>query len=232
MALWFKEYWYLAVIFVVVCIIAAFVCYFAGKSYNRYRTSYKNQEAEIKRLIALKEKYVPLTQKAIADSDSAETLEGVALSYQLVLQKQDDIEGEFSKMNDDRKDIYALDVFVQDASSKEFFSQNGDILRKRIVAAFEKIGMSDFAEKITAIYEMTKAEVKESDFISSFDFELSGRLAEILSIENHFEDALTGAKQIIKKLNVLKQRELIKQLGKSGDINQVRDLLGGKTNDT
>lgn len=86
----------------------------------------------------------------------------------------------------------------------------------------------EFAEKITAIYEMTKAEVKESDFISSFDFELSGRLAEILSIENHFEDALTGAKQIINKLNVLKQRELIKQLGKSGDINQVRDLLGGK----
>ena len=86
----------------------------------------------------------------------------------------------------------------------------------------------EFAEKITAIYEMTKVEVKESDFISSFDFELSGRLAEILSIENHFEDALMGAKQIINKLNALKQRELIKQLGKSGDINQVRDLLGGK----
>ena len=86
----------------------------------------------------------------------------------------------------------------------------------------------EFAEKITAIYELTKAEVKESDFISSFDFELSGKLAEILSIENHFEDSLEGAKQIINKLNVLKQRELIKQLGKSGDINQVRDLLGGK----
>ena len=86
----------------------------------------------------------------------------------------------------------------------------------------------EFAEKITAIYEMTKVEVKESDFISSFDFELSGKLAEILSIENHFEDATEGAKQIINKLKVLKQRELIKQLGKSGDINQVRDLLGGK----
>ena len=81
--------------------------------------------------------------------------------------------------------------------------------------------------KITAIYEISKAEVKESDFISSFDFEVSGKLAEILSIENHFESPLSGATQIINKLKALKQRELIKQLGKNGDINQVRELLGG-----
>ena len=30
MAEWFKEYWYLAVIFVVVCAVAAVIFYFAG----------------------------------------------------------------------------------------------------------------------------------------------------------------------------------------------------------
>ena len=154
MALWFKEYWYLAVIFVVVCIIAAFACYFAGKSYNRYRTSYKNQEAEIKRLIALKEKYVPLTESAIAESDSSETLEGVALSYQLFLQKKDDMEKEFSLLSKEKRCIYILDVFVQDGSVNEFFTQNGDILRGEITDAFNLIGMTDFAQKVENIRKM------------------------------------------------------------------------------
>ena len=154
MALWFKEYWYLAVIFVVVCIIAAFACYFAGKSYNRYRTSYKNQEAEIKRLIALKEKYVPLTESAIAESDSGETLEGVALSYQLFLQKKDEMEKEFSLLSKEKRCIYILDVFVQDGSVNEFFTQNGDILRGEITDAFNLIGMTDFAQKVENIRKM------------------------------------------------------------------------------
>lgn len=154
MALWFKEYWYLAVIFVVVCIIAAFACYFAGKSYSRYRTSYKNQEAEIKRLIALKEKYVPLTQKAVEESESNETLEGVALSYQLFLQKKDDMEKEFSLLSKEKRCIYILDVFVQDGSVNEFFTQNGDILRSEITDALNLIGMNDFAEKIEKIRRM------------------------------------------------------------------------------
>ena len=57
-------------------------------------------------------------------------------------------------LNDDVKDIYTLDVFVQDKTSKEFFSQNGDILRKRILPALVKIGMSDFSEKLRVVYDM------------------------------------------------------------------------------
>lgn len=151
---WFKEYWYLAVIFVVVCIMASVIFYFAGKSYRKYRTSYKNQEAEIKRLIALKEKYVPLTESAIAESDSSETLEGVALSYQLFLQKQDNMEKVFSLMSEEKRLIYILDVFVQDGSVNEFFTQNGDILRMQITKALEIIGMNDLAEKIEGIRKM------------------------------------------------------------------------------
>ena len=151
---WFKEYWYLAVIFVVVCIIASVIFYFAGKSYRKYRISYKNQEAEIKRLIDLKQKDVPLTEDAIAGSDSSETLEGVALSYQLFLQKQDNMEKEFSLMSEEKRLIYILDVFVQDGSVNEFFTQNGDILRMQITKALELIGMNEFAEKLDEIRKM------------------------------------------------------------------------------
>jgi len=148
---WIDEYGYLLIVLAVVTVFAAVIFYFAARAYSRHQKEIKAQKAELDRLIALKEKYKNLTKEAIMSAQSSELLEGVALSYQLVLQKQEDIEGEFSKMNEDRKDIYALDVFVQDASTKEFFSQNGDILRKRIVAAFVKIGMDDFAARISDI---------------------------------------------------------------------------------
>ncbi len=119
-------------------------------------------------------------------------------------------------------EMQLLNLMFYNISVCNFVKDNFDI------NSFSKELFIEFAQKITAIYEISKAEVKESDFISSFDFEVSGSLAEILSIETHFEDKLSGAKQIINKLKALKQRELIKQLGKSGDINQVRDLLGGK----
>ncbi len=154
MALWFKEYWYLAVIFVVVCIVAAFVFYFAGKSYRRYRTSYRNQEAEIKRLIALKERFVPLTEKAIAESDSSETLEGVALSYQLFLQKKEDMVKEFMLLSEEKRYIYILDVFTGEKSVNEFFTENGDILRMEITKALLLIGMDDFAERTERVRKM------------------------------------------------------------------------------
>lgn len=154
MAEWFKEYWYLAVIFIAVCAVAAVVFYFAGRSYRAYRASYRNQEAEIKRLIALKEKYVPLTEKVIEESNADETLEGVALSYQLQLQKKDDMEQAFQLLSTEKRYIYILDVFVQDKSVKTFFSENGDILRMEITKALELIGMTDLAVKVEKIRRM------------------------------------------------------------------------------
>ena len=165
MAEWFKEYWYLALIFVGVCIVAAKIFYFAGKSYSAYRSSYRKQEEEIKRLTALKGRFVPLTEKVIEESDIAEALEGVALSYQLYLQKKDDMEKEFTLLSKEKRYIYILDVFVQDKSVDEFFRQNGDILRSEITAALELIGMTDFAAKIEDIRKMFDPE----DEVTSLD---------------------------------------------------------------
>lgn len=167
MSEWFREYWYLAVIFVVVCIIAAVIFYFAGKSYKQYRTSYRNQEQEIKRLIALKEKYVPLSCEVIEKSDESETLEGVALSYQLFLQKQEDMEKEFALLCAEKRYIYILDVFVQEKSVDEFFRQNGDILRMEITAALELIGMKDFASRIEKIRKMFDLEDETASLVES-----------------------------------------------------------------
>lgn len=162
---WFKEYWYLALIFVAVCIVAAVIFHFAGKSYRSYRATYRKQEEEIKRLTGLKNKYVPLTPEAIEEGDPAEILEGVALSYQLFLQKQEDMEAEFSLLSKEKRYAYILDVFVQDKSIDEFFRQNGDILKNEITAALELIGLDEFAAKIEGIRKMFDPE----DDVTSLD---------------------------------------------------------------
>lgn len=151
MSEWLNEYWHLLIVLVIVIVVATVIFYFAVRALSRHNREYKAQEKEIKRLMSLKEKYKNLTSDVILSADDSELLEGTALSYQLILQKQEDIEGEFNKMNDFKKDVYALDVFVQDGSCKEFFHENGDILRKRIVSALAKIGMEDFSEKVSRI---------------------------------------------------------------------------------
>ena len=195
MAEWFKQYWYLALIFVGVCIVAAVIFYFAGKSYSAYRTSYRNQEAEIKRLTALKNRFVPLTEQVIAESDSAETLEGVALSYQLMLQKQDDMEKEFSLMSREKRYIYILDVFVNDKSIDEFFRENGDILRCEITAALELIGMTAFAERVEPVRRM----FDPADEVTSLDEKKIEQLQKYADENNISDGVKLAAAEFIKE---------------------------------
>ncbi len=172
---WLKEYGYLLGVLAAVCVVFVVVVFFAAKAYRKRTALYKAEEAEIRRLVALKEKFRPITKEVVENADNAELLEGIALSYQLTLQKEEDIEGKFSLLNDDVKDIYALDVFVQDKTSKEFFSQNGEIIKCRIIPALCKIGMNDLAEKLRPVYDMydnsnedVSYDIKKIEEIDSF----------------------------------------------------------------
>lgn len=151
---WLKEYGYLLVILAIVCVVFAVIVYFAAKAYKKRMELYRAEEAEIKRLVALKEKYRPVTKEAIESAESSGLLEGIALSYQLSLQKEEKQEELFDTFNEDVKDIYALDVFVQDKTAKEFFSQNGEIIKRRIIPALNKVGMNSFADMIKPVYDM------------------------------------------------------------------------------
>lgn len=184
---WLKDYGYLLGVLALVCVVFGVAVHFAAKAYKKRTALLKAEEAELKRLIALKEKFRPITKQAIDSADDDELLEGIALSYQLKLQKEENIEEKFMLFNDDVKDIYALDVFVQDKTSKEFFSQNGEIIKSRIIPAFDKIGMSDFAEKLRPVYDMydnsnedVSYDVKKIEEIDTF-IEENGIISQIKS---------------------------------------------------
>ena len=79
---------------------------------------------------------------------------------------------------------------------------------------------------ISELKKESKADIKESEFISLFPFDKSGEIAEILSLDTHFDDKLSGAKQILKFIinnlnkisvgsDILKAKEFLEQKKKS-----------------
>lgn len=151
---WLSQHGYLLIVFVVVLIATAVVFYFAVRAASKHNRTFKAQEAEMRRLLALKEKYINFTEKTLEENSETELLEGVALSYQIRLQRQDNPEEAYAELSEMKKYIYALDVFCTDGDVKVFFSENGDIVKGKIISALENIGMEDFAVKLKKIYDM------------------------------------------------------------------------------
>ncbi|MBQ4266567.1 MAG: DUF4375 domain-containing protein [Clostridia bacterium] len=198
---WFSQYGYLVVVFFVVLAIFIVVLNFAAKAYSKHMKSFRAEEAEIKRLTALKEKYKDFSEDTIKSAPDEEVLEGVALIYQLFLQKKDNIEEEFLNLSDEKKSIYVLDVFVSDGGVKEFFSANTDILRKRIVPALQLIGLSEDARLVNEISRM----YDDNDIEASLSEKRIEEIDKIIRESNLLSRIkLEGAKYIKKNIELIK----------------------------
>lgn len=198
---WFSQYGYLVVVFFVVLAIFIVVLNFAAKAYSKHMKSFRAEEAEIKRLTALKEKYKDFSEDTIKSAPDEEVLEGVALIYQLFLQKKDNIEEEFLNLSDEKKSIYVLDVFVSDGGVKEFFSANTDILRKRIVPALQLIGLSEDARLVNEISRM----YDDNDIEASLSEKRIEEIDKIIRESNLLSRIkLEGAKYIKENIELIK----------------------------
>lgn len=188
---WLSQYPGYAIGLVAVCIAAFFIFRAAGRSYKRYYQRYRSEEANIKHLLELKEKFADLTENVIKDADDSELLEGVALSYQLKLQKFQNMEEEFAKLSFEQQYVYALDVFTQEKCVKDFFKENGKELTEIILPAFCMIGLEKEAKEAKKL----KLMFDESDETTSVNEKT------IESVEKFFEenDVLTKVKQCAAK---------------------------------
>ncbi len=161
---WLSQHGYLLLVLAGVCVGAAVIFYFAVRAYSKHNALYRAQEAEMKRLLALKEKYMNFTQETLSSADENELLEGVALSYQLRLQKDETPEKAFELMNEEKQKLYVLDVFCADGDVRVFFSENGKIVKDRIIPALSMIGMEDFSDKLKDVYDMYDEANEEISF--------------------------------------------------------------------
>ena len=192
---WFSQYWMYAFGFILAVAVFAVVLKMAVKAYKSYYKRYRAEEQEMKRLLSLKEKYGTLTVEAIQEGDKNELLEGIALSYQLKLQKCDDMTAEFNKLNDEKKYIYALDVFVSDGNVKTFFSENGKELTGIIVPALRTIGLDETAGKIETLRLM----YDEKDETVNFDPKLIEQIQQYMVENDVFTKIKTQGAQYIRE---------------------------------
>ncbi|MDD6022074.1 MAG: hypothetical protein ACI4GA_05655 [Acutalibacteraceae bacterium] len=181
MAEWFSQYWYLVIVFFAVLAATIFGTYKASKAYKRHNRLFHEEEEKMKRLVELKQKFEVLTEDTIDSADDGDLLEGVALSYQLKLQKQADMTAEFEKLPIQARYIYTLDIFSSEgAVVSEFYRNNGKELKDLLVPALRAIGESEEARLCVPISSMfdddsevsiDKAKIDETDaaFKNIFD---------------------------------------------------------------
>lgn len=152
---WFIQYWYWVIVFFIVLAATIFGMYKASGAYKKHYELFRADEEKAKHLSHLKQKFVPLTENAIDTAESSELLEGVALSYQFMLQKQADMTAEFEKLPIEARYIYTLDIFVSEgAVPSGFFRNNGKELKNLIVPALKAVGDNEAARLVSRLVEM------------------------------------------------------------------------------
>ena len=199
---WLQSYGYLLAILAAVIVLFVVVFYFAVRAYSKHMKAFKKEEAELKRLTALKEKYRTFDEKIIKNTHNDEILEGVALIYQLHLQKIDDIEGAFLALNEAQQYIYVLDIFVSDAGVKAFFRENTDILRSRIVPALELIGLQAESEKVKIVSRMFDMNDLEASINEKTIDEVDSYLSEIDIISKIRHNSAEYIKENLDKIRL------------------------------
>jgi len=115
-----------------------------------------------------------------------------------------------------------VNLMFYDYEAYEFITSNYDI--NEITDEFLK----EMALKINMMRSDTKADPKEIDLISGFEPETAGKIADVLSIETHFENKKAGAEQIITSLNSAIRKRRLSELGKIGDLEKIKEILEQK----
>ena len=175
---WFRLYWPYALALAAACVFAAFMIKKAAIAYRKHQKDFHAEESRMRRLKALKEKYVPLTGETIENAPAQELLEGVALGLQLKLQKQENTERAFLALNEAQQFVYTLDVFLSDKTAAVFFKENGQLLIEKIAPAFRAVGLVEFQTVIDRLAVMFNENDETTSVDRAFVFEADEKFSE------------------------------------------------------
>lgn len=152
----FGVQWYYWIVLIISIILLIFAWSKVLKSSKARRERLK-KEAEIwKRDYELREKFTVLTDDKIKETEEIDLLHGVAMNIQVMLEAETDMAAKFDALPEEKKFIYALEYFDEDAkkSLSAFFKNNGKPLVPVIPAALNAIGCEKYIPIITPLMEM------------------------------------------------------------------------------
>ncbi len=196
----FGVQWYYWVILLVAVIIAIFAWSKALKAGKERREKMKKEAAIWKRDYELREKFTVLTQEKLNSTEETELLHGVAMNIQAKLEKATDMTESFNALPNEKKFIYALEYFDEDAkkSLSAFFKNNGEPLISIVPDALNAIGAGKYIEAYGTLLPMY-----DPDSEVSIDYNIIGKVdEEFASIYNSDELLRLSAKFILKNKEI------------------------------
>lgn len=152
----FGVQWYYWLILAIAIILTIFAWIKAMGASRARRERLKKEAAIWKRDYDLRQGFSVLTEDKIKEAEEIELLHGVAMNIQVMLEKQSNMTDAFNNMPDEKKFIYALEYFDEDAktSLSTFFKNNGAPLVPVIPEALKAIGADKYLPFIEAVYDM------------------------------------------------------------------------------
>lgn len=124
---------------------------------SRIRREKLRKEAEIwKKDYELRQEFKTLTSQKLNSTDTNKMLSGVCMNIQIELENATDMNDAFLDLPQEKKYIYCLEYFDEDASKSlsTFFKNNGSPLTDYIVEAIKTIGYEEILPLIEAVYPM------------------------------------------------------------------------------
>ena len=167
------EYWYLWLLFVVLCVAAAFVLKKASAALQQHNSDTKQMYAEIERLKSLKEKYKNADEQQIAAAPAEEALAGMCAVLQAKVERAENANACFRAFSVPQKTVFTLQFFLEDCEEKlsAFFKNNGEPLTGALPAA-----LSALANEMYAMYDENN---EETSLNPTEVFRLDGAFSEI-----------------------------------------------------
>lgn len=161
------EYWYLWVLFAVLCVVTVFVLYKASGALQQHNNDKKQFLEEIDRLKALKEKFQHATKDQIEACDAREVLDGVNAVLQSKIERAEDPEACFQTLPVESQYLYTLYYFLEDTetSLSFFLGNNGEPLCSLAPPALSAVG----EEELAALVTEARAAYDADDDVSKFD---------------------------------------------------------------
>ena len=196
----FGVQWYYWVILLVAVIIAIFAWSKALKSGKERREKLKKEAAIWKRDYELREKFTILTEEKLNSTEETELLHGVAMNIQVMLESATDMTESFNALSKEKKFIYALEYFDEDAKKNlsAFFKNNGEPLISIVPDALNAIGAGKYVEHYATLLPMY-----DPDSEVSIDYNIIGKAdEEFASLYNSDEFLRLAAKYILKNKEI------------------------------
>ena len=148
--------WYYWLILLAAVLLTIFAWSKALKASKARRERLKKEAAIWKRDYELREKFKVLTEDKIKETEEMELLHGVAMNIQIMLENEVDMTSAFNALPLEKKIIYALEYFDEDAKKglSTYFRSNGEPLTPIVPEALKAIGCEKYCPIIAPLMSM------------------------------------------------------------------------------